>query len=246
MGTKQGHHRPRLYHKTRKKEEAGAIEDIDREKYNIPSSANVNLAKEYIEYSQGLEKKREEQEVAPSFLRSQMFHIPDYEEWVTSKHGWGAFKDWDNITEVNNPVELRGLAKKNRDKVYKFKNKYYTFVDSAFGGSVKEVNPLEKKYQEPTKKKQKKEKKKEVKEEKKEVKKEEKKEEKKKEKEKEKTSLEKSLDEFANSINDKYDAKAYAGGFQANALYLAARNYKNNPNPNTKKKLEYFYNKYAK
>lgn len=54
------------------------------------------------------------------------------------------------------------------------------------------------------------------------------------------------LDTFAQGINNSQDARNIAGGFQANALYLAARNYKNNPNANTKKKLEYFYNKYAK
>ena len=55
-----------------------------------------------------------------------------------------------------------------------------------------------------------------------------------------------SLDAFAKSINNNRDAKSYVGGFQANALYLAARNYKMNPNKKTKNKLEYFYNKYAK
>ena len=54
------------------------------------------------------------------------------------------------------------------------------------------------------------------------------------------------LDTFAQGINNSRDASKIVGGFQANALYLAARNYKKNPNANTKKKLEYFYNKYAK
>ena len=117
--------------------------------------------------------------------------------------------DVDNITEVNSPVELRGLAKKNPDKVYKFKNKYYKFVSSAFGGSIKEVDRESQKKKGKSK------------------------------------SENKNLDEFANSINNSRDASKIAGGFRANALYLAARNYKNNPNPTTKKKLEYFYNKYA-
>ena len=54
------------------------------------------------------------------------------------------------------------------------------------------------------------------------------------------------LDTFAQGINSSQDARRMLGGFQANALYLAAKNYKKNPNANTKKKLEYFYQKYLK
>ena len=52
--------------------------------------------------------------------------------------------------------------------------------------------------------------------------------------------------EFTNSINNKFDAKEYAGGFGANALYMAVRNYKSNPTASNKSKLESLYRKYTK
>ena len=44
----------------------------------------------------------------------------------------------------------------------------------------------------------------------------------------------------------KFDAKEYAGGFGANALYMAVRNYKSNPTASNKSKLESLYRKYTK